>query len=115
MANQDQNAVFDNYNEGQKIVATTNEFDAVKGFFLRKTEGSIDSANSLTDTILTVCNLHGISPMAMIDELAEYLNTFVDSYGLTLVGGCCGTTPDHIKAIATAVSQCKPRKLPVKL
>ena len=33
------------------------------------------------------------------DELAEYLNDFVNSYGLTLVGGCCGTTPAHMKAV----------------
>lgn len=28
---------------------------------------------------------------------------------MNIVGGCCGTTPDHIKAISAAVSQCKPR------
>ena len=28
---------------------------------------------------------------------------------LNLVGGCCGTTPEHIRAIATAVRDCKPR------
>ena len=33
------------------------------------------------------------------DELANYLNDFVNSYGLTLVGGCCGTTPAHMKAV----------------
>ena len=33
------------------------------------------------------------------DELADYLNDFVNSYGLTLVGGCCGTTPAHMKAV----------------
>lgn len=32
-------------------------------------------------------------------ELANYLSEFVDSYGLTLVGGCCGTTPDHLRAV----------------
>ena len=92
MANQDQNAVFDNYNEGQKIVATTNEFDAVKGFFLRKTEGSIDSANSLTDTILTVCNLHGISPMAMIDELAEYDTGEIQQVLISMINQTRGNT-----------------------
>src|ERR1700756_4774542 len=30
---------------------------------------------------------------------------------LNLVGGCCGTTPQHIRAIATAVRDCKPRDL----
>jgi 5-methyltetrahydrofolate--homocysteine methyltransferase len=32
-------------------------------------------------------------------ELANYLGDFVDSYGLTLVGGCCGTTPEHLKEV----------------
>jgi 5-methyltetrahydrofolate--homocysteine methyltransferase len=30
---------------------------------------------------------------------------------LNLVGGCCGTTPDHIRAIANAVRKCRPRQL----
>jgi len=33
------------------------------------------------------------------DELAKYLNEFVESYGLTLIGGCCGTTPAHLAAV----------------
>lgn len=33
------------------------------------------------------------------EELADYLKDFVNSYGLTLVGGCCGTTPAHMKAV----------------
>src|SRR4029453_2520567 len=32
---------------------------------------------------------------------------------LNLLGGCCGTTPDHIRAIAKAVRDCKPRLAPV--
>jgi 5-methyltetrahydrofolate--homocysteine methyltransferase len=37
------------------------------------------------------------------DELAEALATFVRDYGLRLVGGCCGTTPEHISTVAAAV------------
>ncbi|MGI5215195.1 methionine synthase [Plantactinospora sp. CA-290183] len=33
------------------------------------------------------------------DELAEALARFVDDYGLALVGGCCGTTPAHIRTV----------------
>ncbi|WP_029768000.1 methionine synthase [Haloglycomyces albus] len=33
------------------------------------------------------------------DELAEALDEFTADYGFTLVGGCCGTTPEHIKAV----------------
>jgi len=37
------------------------------------------------------------------DELADSLERFINDYGLVLVGGCCGTTPAHIKAIADKV------------
>ena len=37
------------------------------------------------------------------EELAEYLENFVDSYGLTLVGGCCGTTPAHLEAVVRKI------------
>ncbi|MEV1288946.1 methionine synthase [Micromonospora sp. NPDC049679] len=33
------------------------------------------------------------------DELAEALERFVTEYGVSLVGGCCGTTPAHIQAV----------------
>ncbi len=36
--------------------------------------------------------------------LAEALGEFVDRFGLTIVGGCCGTTPDHIRAIVERVA-----------
>ena len=38
-------------------------------------------------------------------ELAEYLENFVDSYGLTLVGGCCGTTPAHMEAVVNKIGE----------
>src|SRR5438128_1228765 len=34
------------------------------------------------------------------DSLATTLQEFVERYGVSIVGGCCGTTPDHIRAIA---------------
>ena len=33
------------------------------------------------------------------EELSDVLGQFVDRYGVSIVGGCCGTTPDHIRAI----------------
>jgi len=33
------------------------------------------------------------------EPLAAVLGEFVERYGVTIVGGCCGTTPDHIRAI----------------
>ncbi|WP_188545091.1 methionine synthase [Rhodococcoides trifolii] len=37
------------------------------------------------------------------EELAEALSGFVSEFGLSLVGGCCGTTPEHIRQVADAV------------
>ncbi|RYG26448.1 hypothetical protein EON82_03250 [bacterium] len=37
------------------------------------------------------------------EELAEHHTRFVEEHGAALVGGCCGTTPDHIRAVAEAV------------
>ena len=34
------------------------------------------------------------------EPLAEALGEFVERYGVSIVGGCCGTTPEHIAAIA---------------
>jgi homocysteine S-methyltransferase len=41
------------------------------------------------------------------DYLAEYARKFVEA-GATIIGGCCGTTPDHIAAISKALKDIKP-------
>src|SRR4051812_20626572 len=46
------------------------------------------------------------------DETARVLGEFARNGWLNLVGGCCGTTPDWIAAIAGAVEGVAPRKLP---
>jgi len=38
------------------------------------------------------------------EPLAEALKEFVERYGVGIVGGCCGTTPEHISAIAERVA-----------
>ena len=42
------------------------------------------------------------------DQLAEALAGFVTNFGARLVGGCCGTTPDHLRAVVEAVSGLQP-------
>ena len=37
------------------------------------------------------------------DELASALSSFVDDYSVGLIGGCCGTTPEHLAAVVSAV------------
>ncbi|MFM8883724.1 MAG: homocysteine S-methyltransferase family protein [Solirubrobacterales bacterium] len=44
--------------------------------------------------------------------LAEVLGEFVERYGVSIVGGCCGTTPAHIAAIAERCGGLKPPARP---
>jgi 5-methyltetrahydrofolate--homocysteine methyltransferase len=46
------------------------------------------------------------------EQTAETLREFAVSGFLNMVGGCCGTTPDHIRAIARAVEDVPPRSVP---
>ncbi|WP_420321695.1 homocysteine S-methyltransferase family protein [Flagellimonas sp.] len=46
------------------------------------------------------------------EEMASQIKEYVEKGLVNIVGGCCGTTPEHIKAIADVVSQYQPRKLP---
>jgi 5-methyltetrahydrofolate--homocysteine methyltransferase len=47
------------------------------------------------------------------ETLAPQLKEWAQNGWLNIVGGCCGTTPAHIKAIADAVRDLPPRKVPV--
>jgi 5-methyltetrahydrofolate--homocysteine methyltransferase len=46
------------------------------------------------------------------DTLADTLGEFVERYGVSIVGGCCGTTPDHIRAIVDRVGGRTPGERP---
>jgi 5-methyltetrahydrofolate--homocysteine methyltransferase len=46
------------------------------------------------------------------ETLAPQLKEWAENGWLNFVGGCCGTTPDHIRAIAEAVREVKPRVVP---
>lgn len=46
------------------------------------------------------------------EPLAEVLGEFVEKHGVGVVGGCCGTTPEHIRAIAERVSGLEPAPRP---
>ena len=46
------------------------------------------------------------------EQMADLLQEFSKDGLLNLVGGCCGTTPDHIQAISKAVENIQPRKIP---
>jgi len=48
-------------------------------------------------------------------ELADYHKQFVTEYGVRIVGGCCGTTPEHLKAVADTCANLDPAKRDVKV
>src|SRR5271166_44291 len=48
-------------------------------------------------------------------ELADYHKQFVTEYGVRIVGGCCGTTPEHLKAVADTCANLEPAKREVKV
>ena len=47
------------------------------------------------------------------EDTAHYLEDWAKEGWVNIVGGCCGTTPDHIRHIANEVKTIKPRQLPV--
>lgn len=49
------------------------------------------------------------------EHMAAQIREYLDKGLVNIIGGCCGTTPLHIKAIADLVKDFKPRKLPVTI
>lgn len=52
---------------------------------------------------LPVLGKNGAEYPLEAEDLAQALAGFVSEYGLSMVGGCCGTTPEHIRAVRDAV------------
>ena len=46
------------------------------------------------------------------EQMAEVIEDFLQHGFVNIIGGCCGTTPAHIKAIASLVSKYKPHQIP---
>jgi 5-methyltetrahydrofolate--homocysteine methyltransferase len=60
-------------------------------------------------------NEGGVAVFKLTPEvLAQYHKHFVQDYGVRVVGGCCGTTPEHLKAVVDAVSGVEPAKRDAK-
>jgi len=49
------------------------------------------------------------------DEMGKHIRDFVENRMANIVGGCCGTTPDHIKKIAEIAEEYNARSIPEKL
>ncbi|WP_089935455.1 methionine synthase [Candidatus Entotheonella palauensis] len=48
------------------------------------------------------------------EQMVAVIREFAQSGFLNIVGGCCGTTPDHIKAMAEAMAEYQPRVAPTR-
>jgi 5-methyltetrahydrofolate--homocysteine methyltransferase len=44
------------------------------------------------------------------EDMAKDLAEFVIEFGVSAVGGCCGTTPEHIAALVAAVGERAPKE-----
>jgi 5-methyltetrahydrofolate--homocysteine methyltransferase len=71
----------------------------------------------IADTLVAAYPNAGLpNAMGQYDETAEetaaFLKEWAESGLVNILGGCCGTTPDHIRLIARAVAGAAPRKVP---
>jgi methionine synthase I (cobalamin-dependent) len=78
---------------------------------------SVDEIAHVADTLICVYPNAGLpNEMGEYDESPEHMAGLLEEWArdglVNIVGGCCGTTPDHIRAIATAVAKYPPRKVP---
>jgi len=48
------------------------------------------------------------------EHMAKVIREFAEAGFVNIVGGCCGTTPEHIRAISAAVKSISPRMIPVQ-
>jgi len=77
----------------------------------------VQAVGKIADTHVSVYPNAGLpNEFGNYDDTPEYMGQVLRSFAeeglLNIVGGCCGTSPDHIKAIADAVSDVTPRTLP---
>ncbi|KZL21524.1 Methionine synthase [Pseudovibrio axinellae] len=77
----------------------------------------VDEISRVANTLVCAYPNAGLpNEFGEYDESPEYMagliKEFAESGLVNVVGGCCGTTPDHIKALADAMEGLKPRTLP---
>ena len=77
----------------------------------------LHAISKIADTAISLHPNAGLpNEMGDYDEspgaMAQLINEFVEDQHINIVGGCCGTTPDHIKAISTKLKGSKPRSIP---
>jgi 5-methyltetrahydrofolate--homocysteine methyltransferase len=78
---------------------------------------SVAEIGAVADTLISVYPNAGLpNEMGEYDETAEHMAGLLEQWAkdglINIVGGCCGTTPEHIRAIADAVAKYPPRRVP---
>ena len=77
----------------------------------------VQEISRVADTYITIYPNAGLpNEFGEYDQSPEYMaklvRDFAESGFVNIVGGCCGTTPEHIAAIREAVADCAPRQVP---
>ena len=77
----------------------------------------VRALSEISDTLIMVYPNAGLpNELGQYDEMPEttagLVREWADHGQVNILGGCCGSTPDHIAAMARAVSGLSPRKLP---
>ena len=83
----------------------------------REMRAHLAEISRVADTLVCAYPNAGLpNEFGLYDESPEYMASligeFADSGLVNIVGGCCGTTPEHIHAIAERVAGIAPRKVP---
>ncbi|MFN3892211.1 MAG: methionine synthase [Beijerinckiaceae bacterium] len=83
----------------------------------REMRAHVAELSRIADTLVCAYPNAGLpNEFGLYDESPEYmaglLGEFADSGLVNIIGGCCGTTPDHIHAMAQRVEGVKPRAIP---
>ncbi|MEA2759921.1 MAG: 5-methyltetrahydrofolate--homocysteine methyltransferase, partial [Methylobacteriaceae bacterium] len=83
----------------------------------REMRAHLAEISRVADTLVCAYPNAGLpNEFGLYDESPEYMASligeFADSGLVNIVGGCCGTTPEHIRAIAERVAGVAPRKVP---
>lgn len=87
------------------------------GFGATDLRQPIEKLSQIADTYISVHPNAGLpnlgggyddTPEFMADLLQEYAKSGL----VNIIGGCCGTTPEHIRAIASSIKDIPPRQLP---
>jgi 5-methyltetrahydrofolate--homocysteine methyltransferase len=77
----------------------------------------VDELGRVADTLVCAYPNAGLpNEFGEYDESPEHMASLIEEFAsaglVNMVGGCCGTTPAHIRAIAEAVKDKAPREVP---